>query len=626
MNGHGFLLTRLALTGVGVPDAEIELGTGLNAISGPSDTGKTFIAQCIDFVLGASTLPKEIPEARAYDTARLTIRPYAASDECILERSLRGSDIRLRVNGQDDLILSARHDANNQNTVSNYLLTLSGLAGKIVRKNKRGTTRTLSFRDLARLVVVDEESVITEKSPILSGQYTNATAEKSVFRLLLTGVDDSSVIEAPEPTVERGRVEAKIEVLVELRGCTEQRISTLNLCADRTALQEQLGRVEALLNDVSAELTARQETLATLQERRQAAWAQLRHVDSRLCVLSELQGRFTLLGEQYSSDLRRLDSIAEAGRCLGQMAIDRCPVCGALAEHHDAQHRELNAAPDEVAAACQAEAMKIRALLADLQNTLAATADDIATLHSESTARQADLNEASREIHEQLQPRVQEALTRLRESQSERDTLRTAVQLFERLEELDRMQNALQGPSGTRTVDTTSSAVHANEAESFSRQVEDVLCAWRFPNLERVVFSEDKSDLVISGSPRASHGKGVRAITHAAFNVALLKYCCAKSMPHPGFLIIDSPLVVYREPDRGEDVFSSDVKDAFYRYLATHCGDAQVIILENEEPPPDLEASANIIKFTGADHGRRGFIPIVAGGDIALAGNESGEL
>jgi hypothetical protein len=81
-------------------------------------------------------------------------------------------------------------------------------------------------------------------------------------------------------------------------------------------------------------------------------------------------------------------------------------------------------------------------------------------------------------------------------------------------------------------------------------------------------------------------------------------------MPHPGFVLIDSPLVVYREPDTDEGGFSHDVKDAFYRSIAEDFSASQVIIFENEDPPADLDADANVIRFTGAPHGRQGFIPI----------------
>jgi hypothetical protein len=80
-------------------------------------------------------------------------------------------------------------------------------------------------------------------------------------------------------------------------------------------------------------------------------------------------------------------------------------------------------------------------------------------------------------------------------------------------------------------------------------------------------------------------------------------------MPHPGFVLIDSPLVVYREPDTDESGFSHDVKNAFFRSIADDFRASQVIIFENEDPPSDLGTDVNIIRFTGAAHGRQGFIP-----------------
>lgn len=55
--------------------------------------------------------------------------------------------------------------------------------------------------------------------------------------------------------------------------------------------------------------------------------------------------------------------------------------------------------------------------------------------------------------------------------------------------------------------------------------------------------------------------------------------------------------------------FSHDVRDAFYRSIAEDFRASQVIIFENEDLPSDLGTDANIIQFTGASHGRHGFIP-----------------
>lgn len=67
----GFQLRRLTLVGNGVPNAEVQFKEGLNVVSGPSDTGKTFIVQCIDYMLGRKDVPKSIPESDRYETVRL---------------------------------------------------------------------------------------------------------------------------------------------------------------------------------------------------------------------------------------------------------------------------------------------------------------------------------------------------------------------------------------------------------------------------------------------------------------------------------------------------------------------------------------------------------------------------
>lgn len=605
----GFVLRHLTLTGPGVANAELPFARGLNVIVGPSDTGKTFIAQCIDFVMGSGTAPKEIPEATQYASILLDIETLDRSRVFVLERSLRGGDIRLSTEGDADRVLSGKHQADKEDTISSFLLGLSGLGGKRVRTNQQGSTRPLSFRDIARLILVDEESVISATSPVLTGQYTSRIAESSVFRLLLTGTDDSSVIAKEDPKVAKGRQEGKAEVLEALLQQTQDQISELSVVGSVTETRDQLARLETAFETASAELAVEQSSAVVVEEQRRGAWTRLRQVESRADVLSELQKRFELLQEQYSSDLRRLDAITEAGFRLGQMKEERCPVCGAPAEHHESEHQQERSAPADVAQACKAEAEKTTKLLHDLQTTLASNAAEVERLGTERSTRQAELEATSTELKTLLQPRLQVAVQKLRDGQARRDACRRGLELLERVQELEGLLTKATAPRKKERADGPSSTASSGEAEQFSKDVEALLRAWHFPNLDRVTFSEDDQDIVISSRPRGSHGKGVRAITRAAFNLALLRLCARDGRPFPGLVLIDSPLVVYREPDTDEGAFPHDVKDAFYRSVAADFRDVQVIILENDAPPADLDTSANFINFTGTALGRKGFIP-----------------
>jgi hypothetical protein len=610
MTFTGFQLDRLTLTGRGVPSAEVRFRAGLNVVSGPSDTGKTFIIQCIDFMLGASTTPKSIPEAERYDTVRLGIKVNGDARTVELERSLRGGEFKLRIEGQADRVLGAKHTAGDKSSLSHYLLSLTGLASKKVRTNAQGKTRDLSFRDLARLILVDEEDVIAEKSPIRTGQFTSATVESAVFRLLLTGVDDGSVVAGDDPKVARGRQAGKAEMLELLLKSTQGRLSELQLPGDEQAWRDHLLTIEAQAEEAEKVLAAEQQSAAALEERRRAAWAMLRRSESRSAVLTELQQRFALLHEQYASDLRRLEIIAEAGTRLGQMSEERCPVCGAPSEHQEHEHRQTEANPVDVAQACRAEAAKISALIRDLDATRIENAERIQVLMAEIVEAKRDLKSAGEELQDRLKPRVEVALQTFRDSQSQRDAYRRAMELLGRVNEFQGLLSEIRGDAVTASASLPSAKVRTDEAEGFSAEAEALLKRWRFPNLGRVTFSDGDQDLVISGRQRASHGKGVRAIAHAAFNLALLSYCVKQDRPHPGVVLIDSPLVVYREPDVGEGSFSREVKDSFYMSLNEDFKNLQIVIFENEDPPSDIAGGANVIRFTGAQHGRPGFIPI----------------
>ncbi|WP_147445395.1 AAA family ATPase [Corallococcus aberystwythensis] len=603
----GFILKKLALTGQGATSAELSFARGLNVISGPSDTGKTFIAQCIDFILGGGSLPETIPEAAPYTSIHLTIESNQQTYK--LERSLRGGNILLRT--EDDLVttLKAKHKAGDNNTISSFLLELSGLNNKRIRTNQQGKTRQLSFRDIAPLILIDEESVIAKSSPVLSGQFTTRTAEVSTFRLLLTGIDDSSVIAEEDSGNAKVRQEGKVEVLDELLQRTRSQFEEMKLPENATELRGQLDRLIASTASATAELSLEQQNVSVLEVRRRTAWSNLRQAESRNDVLSELQKRFELLRAQYSSDLRRLDAIAEAGLMLGLMKEEHCPVCGASSEHHDRQHQHAQSSPTDVAQACRAEAAKTNLLLGDLQTTLTANALEIDKLTTDQNTYKADLEAHDAELKTMMQPRLQAAAQKIKDNQAIGETLRRGLDLLERTQELEALLAPPAAPQRVDRIAASPANVTSGEAEMLSKDIENLLRSWHFPTLDRVTFSETAQDIVISGQPRGSHGKGVRAITRAAFNLALLKFCLRESRPFPGFVLIDSPLVVYREPDANEGSFPIDVKNSFYQSISDEFKDSQVIILENDEPPDTVRATANIIAFTGTGNGRRGFIP-----------------
>ncbi len=79
----------------------------------------------------------------------------------------------------------------------------------------------------------------------------------------------------------------------------------------------------------------------------------------------------------------------------------------------------------------------------------------------------------------------------------------------------------------------------SSSLDRFSREIESILKAWHFPDAERVHFEEATRDIVIAGKRRGSRGKGMRAVTHAAFTIGLLEFCRKENRSHPGFVVLE---------------------------------------------------------------------------------------
>lgn len=192
--------------------------------------------------------------------------------------------------------------------------------------------------------------------------------------------------------------------------------------------------------------------------------------------------------------------------------------------------------------------------------------------------------------------------------------VREALAIRRGLSDLEQRKAALEreaDPAGDGGNSVSEVDLPSSTADKFAGIVLSILKDWHFPDIDRVHFEAKTRDLVINGKNRTSFGKGLRAITQAAFSVSLLQYCRQFETSHPGFVVLDSPLLSYREPEGdGDDLSGTDLNSHFYGFLAKLDDDRQVLVIENTDPPADIEASTQAIKFTKIEGvGRYGFFP-----------------
>ena len=613
----GLRLRSLGFFGPQKPPAVVTFGPGLNVVYGASNAGKSFIVEAIDFMLGGGQALRDIPERVGYDRVVLGLETLAGETFTIL-RSIDGGGFRLyqglhETPPTDDVesrVLDERHSDRNDANLSAFLLGLCGLAGKRLRKNARGELQSLSFRNVARLVIVNETEITQQTSPLFDGNYVANTPNLATFKLLLTGTDDSALVASTRREPEELSRDAQLQLLDQLLDDHRDRLKELTKSPKE--LQEQLGRIDASLAQHAAQVNTTEAEFQQAAGRRRELRKKLEESRDRRAEVGALLERFSLLDRHYDSDIERLSAIEEGGTLFSVLGSGHCPLCGAAPDHHRPD-AECGGNIDAVVEAARKEIAKIKVLRGELATTVRELEREAASFDRRMPATVKELEAISDSVDGLISPRLSKLRASYAELADKRGEVREALALYATVQDMERRREELEKGAEAEKAGTLASAdIPTTVADGFAQTVEAMLKAWHFPEAGRVFFDPKARDLVISGKSRSAFGKGLRAITYAAFTLGLLVYCRARQTPHTGFVVLDSPLLAYREPDGDEDdLQGTDLQEKFYDFIQALPGDTQVIVIENTDPPEAIRNRNQSLMFSKNPHqGRYGLFPL----------------
>lgn len=604
-------LDRLALTGADKETA-LAFASSLSLIYGASNTGKSFALKALDFMLGAGRELPNIQERRPYNKVWLDLT-LSAGRVLKLERGILGGAFTLHEGEAASSTLNPRHDANNPANLSSFLLAEMGSAGRKISVDQAGTHGNLTFRDIAGIVLTDEIAIQSERSPIQSGDRDTVTRERNVFKYMLTGEDDSAIIPIVKAKDFRTGRTAKAALLQEL---IDQLTAEIDAeFPDPEELKDQEARIDKTLARIENELGAARSSIRGLLDRKRELFAQITTAERRSADIALSLQSFEQLEEVYDSDIARLETLEEAGFLLGLDGKTPCPVCGAPPEAQAHVHGLADV--EEVRVAAEAEIQKIK----QQRHELTLTAHDTKSEAVQLAARIECLRDALSNVESELQdatPSFDAQQRELGEVLAVRDKVRRGLDLLAQRQRLISQKEAVDASKPPKREDTIQRGLSTETASEFAQVVSEVLLAWGFPGQKQVILDVNSYDLIIDGKERKNNGKGVRAITHAAFKVAMLLYCRERDLPHPGFLVLDTPLLTYRDPLKSPgdrlapdeiELRNTDLRERFFDHLGHIGPGAQFIILENVDPPSSITGYTQIETFTNdPDEGRQGFL------------------
>lgn len=603
------IIKKLEVKGAGKKSAIVEFKAGLNVIAGASDTGKSYITKCFQFIFGAEQPPKAIDQAKGYTHLEVTFESSDGSS-FVLSRELKEkADVTCTEIDKGGLVTILKPNHTGNPNLSNYFLSQIGLGNKILAKGVDSMNHSsLTLRILEKTFLIDEERIISENSPFGKGQNNEKTLETSLIKTLLTGEDDASICDSKDSKESKESMKRKIENLQDFlqrffSRSDDDSSSLEQLDSILEGLEVAYDRAEEELNDLIRSSNA-------IVKEREKLKLEASVVSSNVADDRVLLGRFNLLDKKYLSDRERLEANTEAAVYIEQQKLVSCPICGSdIVEEDD----ELKV--ESIVEANAAEIRKIDIHLNDLRSTLA---DIQASLLKNEKKFESTVEEISKydsilgsEIGGKLNEnrRILKELDAARGNfRKEREQEKKRQEIFE---EIGRLQTEHDEISDSYQISDFS-----REALGLGKKISEVLERWDFPGGKNAVFDVASRDIVIDGKPRSHYGKGYRAICCSSILLGLMEYLYPLGR-HTGFVILDSPLTTYKKQDeslesQNEEVFlANNLIYAFYRDLCDFYSDKQIIVLDNQEPDEDLYAAMNYIHFSGnVNVGRYGFFPI----------------
>jgi hypothetical protein len=593
-------LLSLVATGPDRAEARVDFRNPAMLVRGPSDTGKSYIRDCLWYLLGGEKLPKKIPEASGYDLLTL-------------ELEVDGSKYEVRhahAGGDSSLIkISAGEDGEPvreilEEDVGDFLVRQAGAAGKqlLRSRSKRGV---VTGGDLRHWFLLSQPAMISEDAT--AGQVANATQRIAAFHMFLTGTDDSA-IELVKTSKVLDRIAGQILGVEE---ALRRVHADLPDAHTREDVADAIERVDVALGAMTSHYETRASSLKSVRhdilkksEELQAAEQARNH------SLSMIE-RFDLLNAKYKSDSERLGATWEGVAMFHALDAVPCPLCGTPAEAQVDPQQLRQGAQHSYRNALKAEVEKIVVLRQGLVEALA-----------REQARASRLSRASQDIRAALNELEATEKVRVNETRYEfsgdpkslavrRSALSEQLAKFDEEAQLTKELTRLTNAKKQKKVPLSRNVGDA--ATEIAIHAKGYLHAWGFTGIQSVLLDADSCDLILDSRARLDFGAGKRAIFLAALTIAVMEHAVGNGYPHLGVVVIDSPLKSYADPKSKEqrDVEVSTVTDRFYAWLAQWQGPGQLIILENQEIKSESKALLKPLEFVGDgdDEGRRGFYP-----------------
>lgn len=531
-----FYIEKIIVTGSGKTDSVIELSNGVNIIYGPSNTGKTYIVKCIDYMFGSEREPIDI--STGYQYIKIIVRTQCGT----ITMSRKIGENKIEVSSNDNNVPSGKYATkasrtNYDKTINSVWLSLIGINDlHLVISNENYKKQILSWRTFSHMFMLTETKIISEYSAILSGRDTSNTAVIASLIFLLSGQDFAETETKDTKEIKEAKKNAvKAYINKELFRLSERNQELLAQLKENPNID-----IAVEIEKIMAEISTNEKRINSSIEENQKILAQLYEKNENLSECNVLLNRYDELTTQYDADLKRLNFIVDGEANLNTSFSTHCPFCdGEVVVKKNQNYID----------AAKSDYKKIKLQAKDLESASKELRSEKLSLEQEIGTLMAKKKSIEELIEKELKPQV----FNLKEKLS---TYKDAIECQKEIDILKKLSEQKTADMIENDTDEESELkfkVKEHLDYSFinelSNGIKSFLENCNYDNLLSVIFDKADMDIVINGKKKSSNGKGYNAYFNSVVAIVLSRYMESKAKYSPDFLVLDSPILSLKEKE-----------------------------------------------------------------------------
>ena len=576
-----YYIKKITMTGRGVESSTVQLKKGVNILYGPSNTGKSYIGECINYMMGSKET--RIARNKGYENIHIE---FDVDGQCLsMDRKI--GNTKTHVESNVDGIESGDYTLDGKNRICHVWLKLMGIkAGHRILNSAHCQKEELNNRAFDHIFVIREKNVDSEKSILLPSEHSRETSSKMGLLFLMTGDDHDDGMNYDKPEVDSAKRAAVREFAREQLDVIAEQQESL----EQDTPQELPVIIEQKISSLLAEIEHKESEISKIILQNRDIGEQIYILDQEIAEASVLQNRYKSLQSQYSADLKRLTFMVEGEVRKKEMDIHKlrkCPFCG----------NEVHGSKEEsCVSAAQKEVNRLSPRIADLKSLRKRLNLELEKKQSLRDELELQMKELEERIQTELQPKVEELRVQLAEYSL---ALMTTSQKSAYENAREKIQaNLTRFESRPKPPEVKINSFFSGDIKvELLKIVDRLLRDCHFDRYRDLVFDDSKFDVIINDTEKRSYGKGYRAFINVLVSIAVQEYLRVYGSYKPEIFVIDSPVLSLKEDVDDTELATEGMKASLFNYILQHPCANQIIIIENELPEADY-SSAYLREFT----------------------------